>query len=75
MMTCQVILWKPEQPLDEEIQEVDRQIQEIQVIQEVDLQIQQIQGEEDRLERALGEIAPWCMAQQFGTRIVAQVCP
>ena len=61
-MTLQVILWKPEQPLDEEIQEVDRQIQEI-------------QGEEDRLERALGEIAPWCMAQQFGTRIVAQVCP
>jgi len=29
---------------------------------------------EDRLGEALELVAPWCMAQQFGTRVVAQVC-
>ena len=29
--------------------------------------------EEERLGRALEAVAPWCMAQQYGTRVVAQV--
>ena len=32
-----------------------------------------MEGEEDRLGRALEAVAPWCMAQQYGTRVVAQV--
>ena len=32
-----------------------------------------VEGEEDRLGRALEAVAPWCMAQQYGTRVVAQV--
>ena len=32
-----------------------------------------MEGEEERLGRALEAVAPWCMAQQYGTRVVAQV--
>lgn len=30
--------------------------------------------EEEGLEKAIKEISPWCMAQHFATRIVAQIC-
>ena len=34
--------------------------------------VKDVEGE-DRLGRALEAVAPWCMAQQYGTRVVAQV--
>ena len=35
--------------------------------------VENVEGEEERLGRALEAVAPWCMAQQYGTRVVAQV--
>ena len=57
-VVVQVLCWDSG---DRELAEVERQLEE--------------DGEEreDRLGEALELVAPWCMAQQFGTRVVAQV--
>ena len=59
-VVVQVLCWDSG---DRELAEVERQLEE------------EGEGEEgeDRLGEALELVAPWCMAQQFGTRVVAQV--